>query len=286
MKLFSYKRDGVSMPGVLRGGDVIDLRQLDADMPSDITAFLAAGPAAMERVAGLLSKYDGPVARVEDCELAPVVPRPGKILCLGLNYVEHAKEGGMPIPKDPVVFLRTTTSLLGPGQPCRVSPLSEQLDFEAELAIVIGSRARGVLREAALSHVAGYSVFNDLTYRDFQFRGPQWTMGKNFDGTGAFGPCLVTADELPAGADGLRITTRINGELVQNGNTSDMIFKVPEVIEILSSVMTLEPGDVIITGTPAGVGAGRKPPLWLKAGDVCEVEIECIGKITTHMVAA
>jgi 2-keto-4-pentenoate hydratase/2-oxohepta-3-ene-1,7-dioic acid hydratase in catechol pathway len=214
------------------------------------------------------------------------MPEPDKIVCIGLNYVDHAKEGGNPIPDYPAVFMRTKSSLVAHGQPLVRPTCSDKFDYEAELAIVIGKRARNVTEANALSHVFGYSCFNDGSIRDYQRKATQWTMGKNFDGTGPFGPDIVTADELPAGAAGLRVVSRLNGETMQNGNTSDMIFSVARTIALISEVMTLEPGDVIITGTPAGVGYARKPPVFMRPGDVCEIEVEGIGILRNPVVSA
>jgi 2-keto-4-pentenoate hydratase/2-oxohepta-3-ene-1,7-dioic acid hydratase in catechol pathway len=182
--------------------------------------------------------------------------------------------------------MRTKSSLVAHGQPLVRPICSDKFDYEAELAIVIGKPARNVTEANALSHVFGYSCFNDGSIRDYQRKSTQWTMGKNFDGTGPFGPDIVTADELPAGATGLRVVSRLNGETMQNGNTSDMIFSVARTIAIISEVMTLEPGDVIITGTPAGVGYARKPPVFMRPGDVCEIEVEGIGILRNPVVSA
>lgn len=210
--------------------------------------------------------------------LAPV-PRPGKVICIGLNYRAHAKEGGFPIPDYPAVFLRGATSLIGSGADMIYPECSDKLDFEAELAVVIGKTATNV-GSNALDYVAGYSCFNDGSLRDFQRKSTQWTIGKNFDATGGFGPELVTSGELPAGAAGLRIVSRLNGEIMQDSNTADMIFDVASLVAILSEAMTLEPGDVIATGTPSGVGYARKPPVFMRPGDRIEVEIERIGTLT------
>jgi 2-keto-4-pentenoate hydratase/2-oxohepta-3-ene-1,7-dioic acid hydratase in catechol pathway len=192
-----------------------------------------------------------------------------------LNYIDHAAESPYAkVPDYPAVFPRVNTSLIGHGEPMIRPTASEQLDYEGEMAVVIGRGGRHISRERALDHVGFYGIFNDGSIRDYQFKSTQWTMGKNFDGTGAFGPELVTPDELPPGADGLRLETRLNGEVVQAANTSDMVFKVADLIYYLSECMTLEPGDLIVTGTPAGVGFARKPPLWMKSGDVCEVALE------------
>ena len=213
----------------------------------------------------------------QDAPLAPLLTRPGKVVCLGLNYFDHAKEGGRDKPNYPWFFLRAASSLVAHGQPALLPAVSDQYDFEAELAVVIGKRGKWVRREQALDLVLGYSCFNDLSVRDYQKKTPQWTIGKNFDASGAFGPALVLADDLPAGGRDLRIQCRVNGQVTQDANTSSMIFDVAETIELLTECMTLEPGDVLVMGTPAGVGFARTPPLWLKHGDSVEVEIERVG---------
>jgi acylpyruvate hydrolase len=222
----------------------------------------------------------GKEAAIGDVELLPPVPNPGKIICIGLNYRAHAIEGGNAIPDYPAVFMRCTTSLAAPGGSMIYPECSDKLDYEAELAVIISKTARNVAAANALDHVAGYSCFNDGSVRDYQRKSTQWTMGKNFDGTGGFGPDLVTPDELPAGAAGLRIVARLNGEIMQDSNTGDMIFDVATLIATLSEAMTLEPGDVIATGTPSGVGYARTPPVFMRPGDVTEIEIECIGTLS------
>ena len=262
MKIISFLQDGQPRHGVVNG-DVVET---------------FSGP---ETLQGVMTKQPtGPAVPMAGLRLLPVIPNPGKIICIGLNYRDHAKEGGNPIPDYPAVFMRTTTSLVAHGQPMLRPPVSDKLDFEAELAVVIGRTATRVRAGDALDHVAGYACFNDGSVRNYQRKSTQWTMGKNFDQTGGFGPELVTADELPDGARGLSVTSRVNGAVMQDGNTSEMIFDVPTLIEILSEVMTLQPGDVIATGTPAGVGYARTPPLFLKAGDVCEVTVGGIGTLS------
>jgi 2-keto-4-pentenoate hydratase/2-oxohepta-3-ene-1,7-dioic acid hydratase in catechol pathway len=217
---------------------------------------------------------------------APLVPEPGKIVCLGLNYFDHAKEGGRDKPDYPWFFYRGKSSLVAHGEPAVVPRVSGKFDYEAELAVVIGTRVpRHVAAADALRHVFGYACFNDMSVRDYQKRTPQWTIGKNFDATGGFGPQLVTADELAPGATGLRIRSRLNGQVMQDANTSDMIFSVAETIVLLAQCMTLDPGDAIIMGTPAGVGQARTPPVWMKPGDTIEVEIERIGVLRNPIVA-
>ena len=238
---------------------------------SHVAAF--AGPAGESFAALLAALRDGtPLAEGEamaqtQVNLLPPVPLTGKIICIGLNYADHAREGGHPIPTYPAVFLRTATSLVGHGQPLVRPSVSERFDYEAELAVVIGRTARHVRAADALDFVAGYSCFNDGSLRDFQRKSTQWTMGKNFDQSGSIGPELVTPQALPSGVGHLRIAARLNGETLQDGSTSEMIFPVADLIEILSAVMTLEPGDVITTGTPPGVGLGMKPPRYLRSDD-------------------
>ena len=276
MRLVSFLNEGRWRPALRRGDTIVEIADSDLVSAQAVIAAVAGGRRLTEGRSHLLA----------DITLGLPVPEPGKIVCIGLNYVDHAKEGGNPIPDYPAVFLRTRTSLVAHGQPL-VRPLcSDKFDYEAELAIVIGKPARNVSEADALSHVFGYACFNDGSIRDYQRKSTQWTMGKNFDGTGPFGPDIVTADELPAGAAGLRIASRLNGQTMQDGNTGNMIFPVARTVALISEVMTLEPGDVIITGTPAGVGYPRKPPVFLRPGDVCEVEIEEIGILRNPVVSA
>ena len=221
-----------------------------------------------------------PAIDLNAVHILPPVPKPPKILCVGVNYDDHIEESGLKKPTYPEIFARFATSLIAAGDPIRRPRESAALDYEAELAVVIGRRGRRISRDDALDHVAGYSLFNDASIRDFQLRTPQWTMGKNFDGTGAFGPWLVTPDALPRGASGLRIQGRLNGQVMQDSRTDLLIFGVATLIELISVGMSLEPGDVIITGTPGGVGAARKPPVFMKPGDVFEVEIEGLGVLS------
>jgi 2-keto-4-pentenoate hydratase/2-oxohepta-3-ene-1,7-dioic acid hydratase in catechol pathway len=211
------------------------------------------------------------------------VPKPPKILCVGLNYDDHLEESGLKKPVYPEIFARFATSLMAHGEPIRRPPESSALDYEAELAVVIGRGGRRIQHDRALDHVAGYSLFNDASIRDFQLRTPQWTMGKNFDATGAFGPWLVTPDAVPPGADKLRIQGRLNGRVMQDSSIDKLIFGVSELITLISVAMTLEPGDVIITGTPGGVGAARKPPVFMHPGDIFEVEIEGMGVLSNSV---
>lgn len=264
--------------GVRQGDQVVPLKLAAPELPDDLAGFLEGGEANLKRAAAAAAAapsaskldYDG-------LQLLPPTLRPGKIICLGLNYNDHAAEAGMKAADYPVLFMRGASSLVAPDMPILLPKCSEKLDYEGELVAVIGKRARHVRRDQALSYVAGYSIFNDASIRDYQLRTSQWTIGKNFDGTGAFGPEFVSADELPAGAKGLKLETRLNGAVVQSANTDDMVFDVAQTVSLISECMTLEPGDLLVMGTPSGVGAARKPPLWMKAGDTVEVEVERIG---------
>lgn len=215
----------------------------------------------------------------------PPLSRPGKILCVGLNYADHATESQMDAPPFPTVFARFPTGVVGHGRPLVCPAVSDKFDYEAELVAVIGKSGRAISEANALDHVCGYSIFNDGSIRDFQLQTSQWTIGKNFDATGGFGPIFVTADELPPGAAGLRIETRLNGQVLQNANTDDLIFDVRRLVSLLSTGMTLEAGDVIVTGTPAGVGMARKPPVYMRPGDICDINVERIGTLRNTVIA-
>jgi 2-keto-4-pentenoate hydratase/2-oxohepta-3-ene-1,7-dioic acid hydratase in catechol pathway len=215
--------------------------------------------------------------------LAPV-PRPGKLICIGLNYRDHAAESNLPIPERPVVFSKFATSVIAPGEPVVLPAASQQVDYEAELAVVIGRRAKSVSVDHALDYVLGYTAFNDVTARDFQFADGQWQRGKSCDSFAPMGPKIVTTDVVP-NPHKLSIKLTLNGQTMQNSNTDQLIFGVPELIEFLSQTITLEPGDVIATGTPSGVGFARKPPVFLRPGDMMEVDIESVGKLNNKVVA-
>lgn len=219
-----------------------------------------------------------------DARFLPPLSRPTKIICVGLNYADHTAESPYEQPDYPTLFLRLHTSLVAHNQPIVRSKLSDSLDYEGEVAVVLGKGGRYISKENALDCVAGYSIFNDGSIREYQFKAPQWTVGKNFDATGGFGPDLVTADELPAGAKGLKIETRLNGKVVQSASTSDMIFDVATLISIISEAITLEAGDVIVSGTPAGIGWARDPKLLMREGDVCEVTVEKLGTLRNPIV--
>tara|TARA_R100000935_G_C2840985_1_gene170969 strand:+ start:8015 stop:8869 length:855 start_codon:yes stop_codon:yes gene_type:complete len=252
-----------------------------AELGRDLKAALQS-PDAVQDLARDLSM--SPKISLDEVELLPPIPAPDKIICIGLNYRDHAEESGFEIPAYPTVFSRYANSLVAHGAPLVRPNASDMLDYEAELAVIIGKSGRHISKDKALEHVAGYSVFNDGSVRDFQMKSPQWTMGKTFDATGGFGPELVTPEELPEGCNGLKLTMQVNGEVLQSASTNDFIFDVATLISTLSEAMTLTPGDVIVTGTPGGVGALRKPPIWLKPGDECVVEIEKIGKLVNPVI--
>ena len=209
--------------------------------------------------------------------MLPPVPNPGKIICVGLNYSDHAAEANLGIPTSEILFLRVPNSIVGHGQAIIRPKASKHFDYEAELMIIIGRKGRNIPKSKTLDYVAGYSVGNEGSIRDYQMKASQWTLGKNFDKTGSWGPDLVTEDEVPKGGKGLHIETRLNGKVLQSSSTKNMIFDAKAIIHAASVAMTLEPGDIIFSGTPAGVGFVRKPPVFMKAGDVCEIEIEGLG---------
>lgn len=275
MRLVSFMYGGKAVLGKRDGGGVRLLGALTLD---DVLARGSDALAALERKAA-----DAELVECPDVLLPPLT-RPSKILCVGLNYRDHTAEAQMKQPDYPTVFARFPSGLIGHGAALRKPRLSDQLDYEGELAVIIGKRAFQVDRSTALDHVAGYSIFNDGSVRDYQMFTTQWTVGKNFDGTGPFGPDFVTADELPAGGAGLQLETRLNGQTMQSANTSDMIFNVSELIATLSAAMTLEPGDIIVSGTPAGVGMARKPPVYMKDGDICEISIDGLGVLRNPVV--
>jgi acylpyruvate hydrolase len=283
VKFFEYDQSGRRGIGVaLADGTWAGRHEDDPAYPGSLMSLISGGAAVRRQAFATLAK--GVPVDLGAVTVLPPLSSPGKILCVGLNYRAHAFESNVAPPDHPTIFARFASSLIGHGAAIVRPRISAHLDYEGELAVVIGSRGRHIPRSRALEHVAGYSVFNDVSVRDIQLRTSQWTLGKNFDGTGAFGPAFVCAEGLPQGAAGLRLVTRLNGAVMQDGRTDDMIFDVATLVAELSACMTLMPGDVIITGTPSGVGQSRKPPVFMKAGDVCEVEIEGIGTLRNVVV--
>jgi acylpyruvate hydrolase len=285
MKLMMFTTSTGSALGVVDGDHVIDLAAIDDALPKDMISFIEAGQRGL--AAARAAAATAPAsARHPLSKIKPALPiaHPPKFICVGLNYLEHAKEGGHPPPTYPSFFARYDRSLVAAGEPVVRPKVSVQLDYECELTIVIGKGGRNIAEADALDHVFGYTIFNDVSVRDFQRKTTQWLAGKNFDATGPLGPVVVTADALPPGAVGLNIMTRVNGQTMQSSNTSDMIFTTARCISLLSEFMTLEPGDLIATGTPSGVAHARKPPAWMKAGDTVEIEIERLGILKNPIV--
>ena len=280
MKIVAFEGQGGTRLGIVEGDQVIDLNAADGNLPGDLGEILAKNNGDTRPLADIAKRAPASARRpLADLTYRLPVGRPGKILCLGLNYLEHVKEGPQRdnIPKFPTIFMRGLTSLVPHGQPIMRPQVTETLDYEAEMILVVGKRAKHLTAANALSCIAGYSCGNEGSVREFQRKTTQWDMGKNFDRTGGFGPWLVTADELPNAAKGLKIESRLNGKVMQSDNTDNMMFPIVEMLVYITQGMTLEPGDVIFTGTPSGVGQARQPPVWMKNGDTCEIEIGGIG---------
>jgi acylpyruvate hydrolase len=283
MRFVSFVMDGNNGLAVeAAGGKLNGLTDDQAGWPGDLDDIVRSGDFA--KAADALRA--GAEIDPETVRFALPFRRAGKVLCVGLNYADHAKESKMEAPAFPTVFVRFNSNLVPHGATLVRPDASDQFDYEGEVVAVIGKAGRAIPKDKALEHVAGYTIFNDGSIRDFQLRTNQWTIGKNFDDTGALGPCFVTADDLPAGAKGLRLTTRLNGEVMQDATTDDLIFSVADLVSHLSVGMALEPGDLIVTGTPSGVGAARDPQVFMKPGDVCEIEVEKIGLLRNDVVAA
>jgi len=277
MRLITFVHDSREQIGVRKSDHVIPVSGIAPDLPGSIRRLLAEN--GLTELADKLNGGNDTGIAIDEIEYRPLIPEPGKVICIGRNYAAHAAEGGAETPTFPEVFFRAPTCLVA-HQAAIIRPqCSEQLDYEGEFAFVIGKACRHATENNALDYIAGYTLFNDATIRNYQKFSSQWTIGKNFDHTGAFGPELVTCDELPDGMAGLSLTTRLNGELMQDGQIDDLVFPVRRLVAILSECMTLEPGDVVVTGTPAGVGFARTPPIWLKAGDTVEIEVDGLGKL-------
>jgi len=314
MRLVTYQYEGQSRTGAQLDEQVVDLNRAyhaalrhmgnedelavaDVRVPTDMIGLLRGGDtslrAAQQAVAFVRSQLEGNdktlslrgiTYAIDRVSLLPPVMRPGKVVCLGLNYRDHAAEAGMAVPEYPVLFHKVAGSLIGHSQPIVIPRISSKIDYEGELAIIIGRRGKYIAEEDALSYVAGYTVGNDVSARDLQFRTSQWTTGKMLDTFCPLGPALVTRDEV-ADPNQLAIKTTLNGQVMQDGNTADMIFRVPFIVSYISEIATLEPGDVILTGTPPGIGNTRTPQVFMKPGDTITVEIEHVGKLTNPVVA-
>ena len=287
MRFLSFEAHGQAGIGWVKdihATDFVNLSLAAPELPRNLKDLICTPGGLAAANAAALKAPTSAVQTISSVTMLPLIPNPGKIVCMGLNYADHAKEGGNARPEFPSFFLRGNSSMVGHNQAIVRPKASTQLDYEAELAVIIGKKARHLTADNALDCIAGYSCFNDGSIRNYQRKSSQWTIGKNFDGTGPFGPCLVTPDELPPGAAGLRIQSRLNGKVMQDANTDVFLWNVVEALRIITECMTLEPGDVIITGTPAGVGYARTPPVWMAPGDICEIEVEGVGILSNSIV--
>jgi 2-keto-4-pentenoate hydratase/2-oxohepta-3-ene-1,7-dioic acid hydratase in catechol pathway len=282
MKLATFTHAGSTRIGVIDEDDVVDLTAADPDLPREMVAFLEAGPEALG--AAQAARAGASRLPLSEVRLEAPIARPPKFLAVGLNYADHVAEAGLEAPKYPTIFNKQSTCVTGPGGDVHLPRASQVLDYEGELGFVIGRRCRHVSRDDAADVIAGYLVVNDVSVRDWQLRVPTWTMGKSFDTHGPIGPWIVTADELRDPHQS-RLRTWINGELRQDSNTKELIFDCFQLVEHLSTAFTLEPGDIIATGTPGGVGIALKPPCLLVAGDVMRIEIEGIGALENPVIA-
>ncbi len=288
MKIVSFEDKNSVHLGVVDGDSVIDIQAVDASVPGDLGDYLRQTNGDLSALADLAKKAPATARRpLAGLKFALPVAKPGKIICLGLNYLDHVKEGPQKdnIPKFQSIFFRMASSLVPHLTPIERPQKSIQFDYEGEMVVIIGKRAKHLTMDNATDCVAGYAIANEGSIREYQRHTTQWGMGKNFDRTGSFGPWMVTADELPKGGKGLKIETRLNGTTMQSSNTDLLMFPVAESLVYLTEGMTLEPGDIVLTGTPSGVGHARKPePIWMKAGDTAEVEIQGIGVLRNPVV--
>lgn len=288
MKLVMFHQDGALRLGALREENaksyVTDLNKQDPSLPSDIIAFLEGDDATLAQAKKVLAATPAASGMaLESVKLAAPIPRPGKILCIGLNYRDHAAESGMALPEFPTVFTKYNNTVIGTGEPIVIPSITTKPDWEVELGVVIGKRAKNVSESDALNYVAGYVPYHDVSARDYQTRTSQWTMGKTFDTFGPMGPALTTADEI-ADPHNLNVQLSIDGKIMQKSNTSNLYFTINQLIADITAVMTLEPGDLIATGTPGGVGQSRNPPRFLQDGEVVRIEIEKLGVLENRVV--
>ena len=279
MRLVTFREGNADRIGARSGDQIIDLSTADSSIPSDMRSFLEAGEPALSAASTAVA-LGGSSFSANDVKILAPISNPEKVVCIGLNYADHAAESGMDIPPEPVVFSKYASAIIGPGDMIKLPPSSNEPDYEVELVVVIGKSGFNISQTDAMNHVAGYTVGHDVSARDYQLQKPagQWMMGKTFDTFAPIGPDLVTADEVGDPND-LGIRCILNNETVQDSNTAQLIFKIPELIAYLSHVFTLNPGDLIFTGTPPGVGMARDPQLWLKAGDKVVCEVDGIGRL-------
>jgi 2-keto-4-pentenoate hydratase/2-oxohepta-3-ene-1,7-dioic acid hydratase in catechol pathway len=283
MKLITFTHGGSTRMGALVGDDVVDFSVADSGLPRDMLAFLAQGAPAMQAARDACASGRGRLA-CRDVTLEAPILHPPKILAVGLNYRDHVEETGLKMPEIPMIFNKQSTAVIGPGGNIHLPRDSEQLDYEGEFAVVIGKRCRRVPKDQARNVIAGYTIVNDVSVRDWQFRSATTTMGKSWDTHCPMGPYLATTDEVPD-PHSLQLRTWVNGELRQNSNTKNLIFDCFDIIAHLSTAFTLEPGDVIPTGTPSGVGLGMTPRTWLKVGDVVRIAIDQLGELENRVIA-
>ena len=286
MKFCTFRHEAAPRLGALTDLGIVDLQAADPSLPSSLIELLALGDDGLARARAAIDRAE-PRHRSprQSVTLLPPIPNPQKIVCIGLNYRDHAAEVGLDLPEHVTVFAKWPNVLVGDGAPIVIPAESHRVDYEAELAFVIGRAAHHVAENDAYAYVAGYTCFNDVSVRDYQMRTSQWTLGKVFDTHGPCGPVLVTRDEIPD-PHTLRISCSIDGEMLQDSSTSQLVFGIPQLVAELSSIMTLEPGDIVATGTPAGVGTSRKPRRWIRPGERVRVEIERIGALENPAVAA
>jgi 2-keto-4-pentenoate hydratase/2-oxohepta-3-ene-1,7-dioic acid hydratase in catechol pathway len=284
MKLVTILSAGEPRAAAVCDGGYIDLQQADSRLPSSMKALLAGGEPLLRQAQAALA--GGKTIPRQSVRLLAPSPQPEKVICIGLNYADHAAESGAEIPKQPVVFSKFAPSVCGCDDAIVLPKVSQKVDYEAELVVVIGKSGKHISESRAMEHVAGYTCGHDVSARDWQMGAPggQWLLGKAFETFAPMGPWLVTADEIPNPGE-LAIALRLNGQTMQHSSTRQLIFSIPKLIAHISQVFTLSPGDVIFTGTPPGVGAARKPPVWLQPGDIVEVEIERIGVLRNPVVA-
>lgn len=285
MRLATIQTPNGPRAALRHGDEYIDLHATRPDLPISVRELLASGAGSLRSAAEAAARPDAVRYPAASAKLLAPIPDPPKVICIGLNYRDHAAESGAPIPREPVVFSKFATAIIGPGEAIRLPAVSREVDYEAELVLVVGKRGRHLSAAAALDHLAGCTIGHDVSARDWQLKkdGKQWLAGKTFDTFAPIGPMLVTMDEL-GDPHNLAIRLRLNGQTMQDSNTQQMIFRAGELLSYISQIVTLEPGDLIFTGTPPGVGFARKPPVFLKQGDVVEVEIEKLGVLRNPVV--
>jgi len=287
MRLVTFEANGARRVGVERKDGIVDLKAVDRGLPGDMRSLLDGGSVALDRAQSAADLATSAAVLPKDSvKLRAPISDPRKIVCIGLNYLDHAKESGAAVPPEPIMFSKYPTAIVGPGDNIEVPSVSKETDYECELVVVIGKRGRHIKKGNAYEHVAGYTCGNDVSARDYQLKkaGGQWMIGKTFDTFAPIGPAIVTTDEIPD-PQTLGIRTVVNGETLQNSSTAQLIFNVPTLVEYISHVITLEPGDLIFTGTPPGVGFARKPPRFLMPGDWVEIQIDGIGNLRNPCVA-